>query len=641
MCGFVGFVGSYTQKKLSLANEILSHRGPDETGIWISESGGAGLAHKRLSIIDLSPSGSQPMSSQKGNEILVFNGEIYNFEELRANLQDKGVVFRGQSDTEVLLEMYLFFGEKMLTMLNGIFSFAIWDEKLKKLFIARDSFGVKPIYYSFIDGNLCFASEAKALFSLLNATKLDPCALSQYLSFLWSPGERTPLKEVKKLLPGEALIFRNGKIEKKWRWHNLPISKSKVKSSVSSSSRNLAKLLRNSVEKQMVSDVPLGAFLSGGLDSSSIVSFAKNVNPEIQCFTIDSFRNKEEGMINDLPYAKRVAKHLKVPLHVISVSSKDLASDIEKMISMLDEPLADPAALNVLYISRLARQNGIKVLLSGAGGDDIFTGYRRHFATQIDRYFQRIPLYLRNEIERLTNSLDSFNPFLRRLGKFFNGSTLDKNDRIINYFRWTDFNQVKSLFNQEFQKELNDYDPAESMLFLLDNLPNNLESLDMMLALEQRFFLPDHNLNYTDKMAMAAGVEVRTPFLENDLVEFASKLPLKYKQHRNEGKWILKKAMEPYLPRDIIYRSKTGFGAPLRSWVRNELKELIEDTLSEDSLKNRGVFDTKAVQQLITKNQKGEIDASYTIFSLMSIEIWCRNFIDCQFNYKEIYKGIK
>jgi len=314
-----------------------------------------------------------------------------------------------------------------------------------------------------------------------------------------------------------------------------------------------------------------------------------------------------------------------------------MASDLERMVVMLDEPLADPAALNVFYISQLARKQGIKVLLSGAGGDDLFTGYRRHHAIQLDRWLSLIPRSVRLVVEDFTSTLNTINPFYRRLAKLFNGSSLESDERIINYFKWADRATLLNLFTAEVRSELEGIDPAEPMFEFLKPLSADVLQLDRMLALEQRFFLSDHNLTYTDKMSMAAGVEVRVPFLDLDLVEFAAKIPIKYKQRGSVGKWVLKKAMELYLPHDVIYRPKTGFGAPVRHWMRYELRELLGDLLSEDSLTKRRIFDPRAVQELIKRNDAGVVDASYTLLSLMCIEIWCRQFVDGQFNYKKVY----
>ncbi len=639
MCGIIGFFASTGTHDLMSGLQALAHRGPDDRGSYVDSSSRVGLGHARLSILDTSQLGHQPMLSSDGQVVLIFNGEIYNFPELRSNLEADGVIFKSQSDSEVLLNLYLAFGESMLTMLNGIFSFAIWDGSRKKMLIARDAFGVKPIYYSSSADGFIFASEIKGLLALTSSELLvDKFALQQYLTFLWSPGERSPIKSIKKLPPGEALWIADGKIEKKWQWYLLPaFRKNNVLRSKSGLITSVETHLREAVHRQMLSDVPVGAFLSGGLDSSAVVAFAREKNSDMPCFTIETSGGQEEGMVDDLPYARRVAKHLGVQLNIVTVESSAMASGLENMVAMLDEPLADPAPLNVLYISQLARENGVKVLLSGAGGDDLFTGYRRHYAIQLDQWIRMIPSGIRSGIERCTSSLNVSRPFFRRLAKLFTGSSLEGDERIINYFRWADEKTIRSLFTEEVRMELDDIDAAEPMFEFLKPLPESVVPLERMLALEQRFFLADHNLNYTDKMSMAAGIEVRVPFLDLELVDFAAQIPTKYKQRGSVGKWVLKKAMEPYLPSDVIYRPKTGFGAPLRRWIRFELRELLGDLLSEEGLKKRGIFDPEAVQQLIKNNDTGVVDASYTLLSLMCIEIWCRQFIDGQFNYQKVY----
>jgi asparagine synthase (glutamine-hydrolysing) len=629
MCGIVGVYGG-NLSNLKTANLLLKHRGPDDDGIYQDDKLKIGLGHRRLSIIDTTSHGHQPMCSNDGKTILVFNGEIYNYKELRSDLKRKGFSFQGKSDTEVLLNLYLSEGKEMLSKLNGIFAFAILDTNSEKLFIARDALGVKPLYYSNKDNIFSFASEIKALLKLMpNDKELDAESINRYLSFLWCPGDGTPLKSVKKLLPGEAIIVKNGCILDRWQWYKLPVLNSIKKNlDKSQSIGGVTKYLRQAVHRQMVSDTPLGAFLSGGLDSSAIVTFAKEVNPDIRCFSIETNGKQDEGAIDDLPYAKQVAKHLKVPLEVVTIESNRMASDLEYMVAQLDEPLADPAALNAFYICKLAREQGIKVLLSGTGGDDLFTGYRRHYALQLERYWSWLPKSLRKGFEKITSNLNTNNHIKRRMVKMFNGAGLESRDRLINYFRWSDDFLLQTLYSPELKQQLVDSNSNQIMQNFLDPILKNSSSLDQMLALEQRFFLADHNLNYTDKMSMAAGVEVRVPFLDLDLVNFSTKIPDNLKQRGSIGKWVLKKAMEPYLPRDIIYRPKTGFGAPLRIWMKHELNEIMGDLLSIDSINSRGLFSAIKVQKLILDNNQGRIDASYTLFSLLCIEIWCRKYLD-------------
>lgn len=631
MCGILGVSGKRVND-VSRAIGMLMHRGPDDEGVFVDTKAGIGLAHRRLSILDLSSFGHQPMTSPDNSVTIVYNGEIYNFQELRRELVDDGVRFAGNSDTEVLLYLYLKLGTEVLSRLNGIFAVGLWDARDGTLLLARDALGVKPLYYGTAGGRFVFSSELKALIELLPLSReLDLVGLHQYLSFLWSPGERTALKKVHKVLPGEAMIVRAGRIEKQWAWYQLPAFRESQKiADVSSAISETTDRLRSAVHRQMVADVPVGAFLSGGLDSSAVVAFAREADADINCFTIETEGGAEDGVYDDLPYARQVAAYLGVALEIVRIDSTRMANDLEAMVAQLDEPLADPAPLNVLYISRLAREQGIKVLLSGAGGDDLFSGYRRHRAVRAERYWDWLPLSVRKQFTQLAARLDQRDVAGRRLNKLLNGAALDGDARLVNYFKWASRDELMTLYSPAVKAELNDVVAEAPMLQFLEDLSNTVTSLDRLLALEQRFFLADHNLIYTDKMSMAAGVEVRVPFLDLELVEFASRIPADMKQRGSVGKWVLKKAMEPYLPRNVIYRPKTGFGAPLRRWMRVELRELLGDLLSEASLRRRGLFEPIAVQRLIAANDTGKVDASYTLLSLLCIEIWCRRFIDYQ-----------
>jgi asparagine synthase (glutamine-hydrolysing) len=629
MCGLAGFSGNFSEQSLREAESLIAHRGPDDSGIYLNDAG-IGLAFRRLAIIDLSPLGAQPMASADGAVVIVFNGEIYNFRELRDELVGRGAAFRSHSDTEVLLQLYLAEGEAMLRRLNGIFAFALWDGRDRSLLVARDALGVKPLYYATTDRGVAFASEIKALLRLVpEARELDAMALHRYLTFLWCPGAGTPLRAVRKLLPGEALRIRGGRIERCWSWYQLPYFRpAGALLNETDAVSGTASHLRRAVQRQLVADVPVGAFLSGGLDSSAVVAFAREQVPDIRCFTIENVGEQDRGFTDDLPYGRRVAKHLGVPLDIITVDAGAMVDDLERMIWQLDEPLADPAPLNVLYISQLARRHGMKVLLSGAGGDDLFSGYRRHVALQYERYWDWLPHSIRAGLDRLAGRLDQRHAVLRRAGKLFNGAGLEGNARLTNYFRWIRESELHALYTPEFRIGASVEAVDQPMLAFLEGLPAGTGALTEMLALEQRFFLADHNLIYTDKMSMAAGVETRVPFLDLDLVDFVARIPERLKQRGSVGKWVLKKAMEPFLPADVIYRPKTGFGAPLRRWMRGALRPLLADMLSTESLTRRGIFDAAAVHRLIERNDRGEIDAAYTLLSLVSIEIWCRKFID-------------
>jgi asparagine synthase (glutamine-hydrolysing) len=629
MCGIAGFQGRFDFELLGQMANAIAHRGPDDCGEWHSADGTVGLAHRRLAIIDLSPLGHQPMSDASGTVVIVFNGEIYNFRELRRELEAEGYGFRGHSDTEVLLALYRARGEAMLAMLNGIFAFAIYDRADQTLFVACDAMGVKPLYFSERRDGFVYASELKALVACGGvAGSLDVSALFRTLGFLWSPGGATPFKGICRLGPGEALRVKERRIVRRWRWTRSAWADAPSVLDAGEAIRRVQEGVRTAVHRQMVADVPVGAFLSGGLDSSAVVAMAREVSPDIDCFTIDTGTVRDAGATDDLPYARQVAKHLGVKLHEIQVDSSRMAADLERMVFQLDEPLADPAPLNVLYISQLARQHGVKVLLSGAGGDDLFTGYRRHRALMLERYWAWLPVSARSGLRHITARLGQGGSWSRRVTKAFAHADLPPDQRLVGYFLWADPARVLGLFAPEHRAALAGEAMAAPLEDYLATLPPGLPPLQRMLALEQRFFLADHNLLYTDKMSMAAGVEVRVPFLDNDLVQLANALPPGLKQRGAEGKWVLKKAMEPYLPHEVICRSKTGFGAPLRHWLRHELRELVDDMLSADTLRRRGLFDPTAVANLVADDRAGRVDAAYTILGLVCIEIWCREFME-------------
>lgn len=632
MCGITGFSGILDKETLVSMNQEISHRGPDDSGSWFHNLGKAGLAHRRLSIIDTSSAGKQPMMDPQSRAIISYNGEIYNYQELKNDLIADGFSFRTKTDTEVILNLYLRDGEKMLSKLNGIFAFALYDFSSETMLIARDGMGVKPFYYYFGDKTFSFSSELKSLLKNPEVPReLNPVSIANYLTYLWAPKDLTPLKEVKKLLPGQAMVLKEGKVVKEWIFYDIPFSSQLNDSmSLNEAIEMLDSTLETAVKRQMVADVPVGAFLSGGLDSSAVVNYARRfTDKKLETFTIryNSDGNNSDGMVADLPYAEKVAKHLDVNLNVVSVGP-ELVNSLEKMIYFLDEPEGDPAALNAMFISQLARDNGVKVLLSGSGGDDLLTGYRRHFALAQEKYWAGLPKGMRRALSTLTQSFPTSVPIGRRIKKAFEYADLDRDKRLATYFFWINPSGALGLLNSDFRNQLGAEGVYSSLLGSLNNIDPNVHALNKMLYLECKHFLADHNLNYTDKMSMSCGVEVRVPFLDPDFVKFSCSLPIHFKQNGVHGKWIFKKAMEKYLPHEVIYRPKTGFGVPLRSWVKNELKEMIFENLSRESVERRGIFDFGAVESLIQKNLRNEIDGTYTIFSLLCIEQWCKKFLD-------------
>lgn len=621
MCGLAGFLGGFPCTWLAQANALQGHRGPDDQGLWSAPS--VGLAHTRLAILDVSPLGHQPMASADGRWQLVFNGEIYNFQELRQELAASGMAFRGHSDTEVLLALWQHRGAASLPKLNGMFAFAIWDALERELVVVRDPSGIKPLFYAQLPQGFIFASEAKALAPLLPPLQqLQADDLLRQLSYLWCPGPGTLHPLIQSLEPGSLLQCRPGEPVVPRRWcPPIPARRPQLPSRQDATQATLAHL-RMAVHRQMVADVSLGAFLSGGLDSSAVVALARERDPQLQCFTIVNPGAAEAGFADDLPYARRVARHLGVSLTEVEIQPSDLATDLRWLLAQLDAPVADPAPLNVVHICRAARRQGIKVLLSGAGGDDLFTGYRRHLALQTEALWGWWPRPLRRGLRLASGRLSQSSPLGRRLARSFELADADPEQRLIHYFRWGTPARLRRLLSEPLQRQLQDPTASAPLQDWLAQLPPGLSRLQQMLALEQRFFLADHNLHYTDAMSMAAGVEVRVPFLDPELLALSWRLPDRFKQRGGCGKWLLKQAMAGLLPNDVIHRPKSGFGAPLRRWLQHDLRELVADTLSPSRLAADGLFNPSAVHQLLDDQRSGRVDASYTIWSLLCISLW-------------------
>ena len=631
MCGIAGFAGRFDPALLAAMSERLAHRGPDGHGSFLNAEAAVGLTHRRLAVIDLTPAGRQPMAAAGGALQITFNGEIYNYRELAADLEGRGCRFRSRSDTEVLLHLYRRHGVEMLDRLNGIYAFALWDASDRRLFLARDGLGVKPLYYCETSRGFLFASEIKALLASPDVPRdLDPDALNEHLTFLWTAAPRTILRAVRKLEPGHALLVRGGRIARRWRHYGLPYDGGRLAGTEEELAGALRGLVRQAVERQLVSDVPVGAFLSGGLDSSSVVAAMRHARPRERpvCYAV-GFRDGGDldGSPADLPYARRAARHLDAALREIVVGP-EIAARLERMLWHLDEPQADPAPINALLVAERARADGIKVLLSGAGGDDLFSGYRRHAALRLREMAPRLPTAVRRALAAWADASGGGPPALRRLRRLLAHADLRGDEWLASLFTWSSPRARTALFRPEVRERLDPAGPLRSLTRSLADVPRERDPLNRLLYLEGRHFLADHNLNYTDKMGMAAGVEVRTPLLDVDLVAFAARVPPGLKQRGLRGKHILKRAMEPVLPREVVHRPKTGFGAPLRRWMRRELREMCDDLLSAEAVERRGIFDAAAVRDLVDRDRAGRVDGAYLTFAVMCIELWCRLFLD-------------
>ena len=600
MCGIIGSInGEWKYSPL----ESISQRGPDFSSDYSFEN--LYLGHTRLSIIDTSSAGHQPMFSEKKDFVLVFNGEIYNHLEIRKDLaRAHNTEFSSGSDTETLLKGWMEEGEKILERLNGIFSFAIFDKLKNCLTIVRDPFGVKPLYVYQKGTVLAFSSEAKSL---------------------WSPGEDTMNTMVKKLLPGHLLrVNLKDRITEDIEYFDRCQQVENQKFSETEWIEKVDEALNNAVKRQMLSDVPLGFFLSGGLDSSLLVAIAKKQNPnkELECFTINTSTKKgKEGFEDDLPYARKVADYLKVNLNEVKIKVEDI-SRFDEMVYALDEPQADLAPENVRLICHLAKKKGIKVLIGGAAGDDLFSGYRRHHAILLENKLNFIPNWILKFFKRLLNFLPAKVPLFRRLIKLSRDWGKPTQERLLGYFNWLPKNGMIHDLVPGLDESFNPNKYGEQVL---ESIKSN-SLLQQMLLLEQSTFLVDHNLNYTDKLSMLEGVESRVPFLDFELVKLANQIPDTLRIKNGEAKYILKKVAEKYLPKEVIYRSKTGFGAPVRDMISSEFKPLIKNYLNQKRLKKQNLFSPMKVQQILSAHDEGKEDYGYTILSLLAIQSWLNQF---------------
>jgi asparagine synthase (glutamine-hydrolysing) len=623
MCGIVGGFGEISQEQIDQMLLAIAHRGPDF--LATTEGKGIRLGHARLSIIDLSEASNQPLWDSERRACIVFNGEIYNYKEIKNQLLGKGYEFRSSGDAEVLLNAYLEYGPAALRMAEGMFSLAIWIVEKEELILARDAFGVKPLYYCQNELGFYFASEIKALNTLeFVANEIDIGAVYRTLIYMWSPGEATLLSGVKKVRPGTYIRVKNKKIVGKetfWAWnHYTPASEA-----FGECADNVDDALTAAVGSQLISDVPVGAFLSGGLDSSFLAALIqKKKSSPLHCFTI-SVDEPDSDAIIDLSFARRISKMLGLKLTEVN-ASPEMGSRLLETMYHLDEVNADPAAIMVRDICASARKEGIKVLISGAGGDDLFTGYRRHFAVRFESILINMPRSASRFMNWAANKVPLKTPTIRRLKKVLSYVNVSEGQRVLSYFYWADPAIVRKLF---LPSHLGRLEGAETEPFLEAlSRTAGLPQVERMLCIEREFFLVDHNLNYTDKMSMAEGIEVRVPFLDFAVARQASMIHHRLKQRWFVGKAVLKKTAEKYLPSDLIYRKKVGFGAPLRDWILGDLAGLTEEVLSAENVTRRGLFNFDMVTRMIEGNRRGEQDYSYTIFALLCIELWCQIFVD-------------
>ncbi|MCX9084236.1 MAG: asparagine synthase (glutamine-hydrolyzing) [Candidatus Methanoperedens sp.] len=619
MCGICGF--NWDDKSLirDMAN-IMDHRGPDQKGDFVDE--GVSIGHSRLSIIDLSEKGKQPMKNEDGSLQIVFNGEIYNFKELRDVLEKQGHSFFSNTDTEVIIHAYEQWGVDCVKRLRGMFAFAIWDSKNKQFFLARDRVGIKPLYYYFDSGKFMFASEIKAI--LLNPEvkrEVDNKSLYYFMGYEFVPTPFTLFKSIKKLPPAHTLIFKNNDIKLSKYW-DLKFSKENSNESVLTD--QIYNLLQESVRLRLISDVPLGAFLSGGIDSSAIVGLMSQMTDEpVKTFTI----GYEDESYSELPYARQVADYFGTD-HTEIIIDPGSIEHFEKSVWYLDEPMTDPSLIPAYLFCKEAKKD-VTVCLSGEGGDEVFLGYDRFVASKMDSYYRIIPEFLRkNFVSHIVGMLP---PQQQKKGvinvvkRFIEGSDLPLDGWHMRWQYFSNKNEEKELYKGALGQMMNNINPFEHLndYYMSCNLKDRVAREQYM---EMKSFLVDNVLVKVDRMSMANALEVRVPYLDHKFLELCATIPGSLKLNGLTTKYILKKSMLKLLPKNIVNRKKQGFSFPIKNWLRYELKEYMQDMLFNSEIIKEN-FDPTNLNKLVEQHLRGTQNHSHRLWALMNLEMWHRTFI--------------
>jgi len=626
MCGIFGAVKQNNNTSIELVANLLKHRGPDDFGSY--KDGNLLLAHVRLSILDLSAAGHQPMFSDDLNYCLIFNGEIYNYLEIKTELE-VDFQFTSETDTEVLLFALIKWGTSCLNRINGIFSFGFYDKIQNQLLVVRDQFGIKPLYYFLDENSFYFSSELKAIIPFLHNLDVDPQGVQNYLYLMYSPGQTTFFSQIKKLAPGHAILYQiETNSHQLFQYFEHTISKSQILDKPKNESLNqLEDILFRNIELQLNADVPVGFMLSGGLDSSLILALARMIKPSqnFKAYTISPSENyKKEGFSDDSYYAKLLCEHLHIKHQIIAQDDFGM-NEIDHLVYHLEEPQPDISPLLVGRIAEQARKDGVYVLLSGAGGDDFFSGYRRHQAVYYHQLLSQIP-FSKLLLQFVLKSLRNDSILARRLGKFlktYHSKSSEPN--LAALYGWIDFDLLKPLFNKKFISFDISSHPIDLFQAEYDKM-GDLDVLNKLLTIDSKYFLPDHNLNYVDKLSMASGVEVRVPLVNLELAKFSATLPLKFKMKGSQTKYLLRMLAAKHLPAEIINRPKTGFGGPLRSWFKSDSGVQFLDILENDDYYFRTIFNIEELTKLYLLNANGKVDASYTLFGVLLLESSLRQF---------------
>ncbi len=625
MCGIVGFVnnsGNAVERGvLEAMNGAILHRGPDEDGFFVHEN--VGLAMRRLAIIDLA-SGQQPIFTPDRTKCIVFNGEIYNYQELREGLIARGHTLKTKSDTEAVLHLYDEYGPNCLQHLRGMFAIAIWDDVEKTLFLARDRVGKKPILYSHqSNGDLIFGSEFQALLKHPSVSReVDYNAIDSYLSYICVPAPQTAFKAIRKLEPGHWLRWKAGEIETQRYW--LPDFSKKIKISEEEAIEETTRILRESTKLRMISEVPLGAFLSGGVDSSAVVALmAQESSTPVKTFSIGF----EDEDFSELKYAKKVAEHVGAEYNEFIVRP-NATEILPTLVDHYGEPYADSSALPTYYVSRETRQH-VTVALNGDGGDESFAGYERYMAMQVAELYRKVPLR-KLLFEHFVNALPSSEKKKTRIRDAQRFLISANMDRPLRYFHWMSSikQKAKDAMYADSFKQMVAENRAEHFLSDWYAKTNGTGVIDSTLLTDQMTYLPNDLLVKVDIASMANSLEARSPFLDHNLIEFAASLPENLKVNRYRPKYLLKKVAARLVPPEVIYRQKMGFGVPIGRWFRGDLKDLVYSTLLSEKAAGRGIFKPDSVKRMLDRHVSFEEDSTHQIWSLLMLELWFQRFID-------------
>jgi asparagine synthase (glutamine-hydrolysing) len=608
---------------LERMNEAIVHRGPDDDGFYLKEN--VGLAMRRLSIIDLAH-GKQPIHNADKSKWIVFNGEIYNYQQLREDLEQRGHKFYTNSDTEAIVHLYERYGADCLKHLRGMFAFAIWDERARELFIARDRVGKKPLLYSHQpNGDLIFGSEFRALLAHPAISReVDNEAIDAYLSFLCVPAPMTAFKQIRKLEPGHWLKWKDGRLEMQRYW--LPDFSKKIKISENEAIEETTRILRESTRLRMISEVPLGAFLSGGVDSSTVVALmAEESSQPVKTFSIGF----EEQDFSELKYARRVAEHVGAEYHEFIVRPNALEV-LPRLVEHYGEPYADSSAIPTYYVAKETRRH-VTVALNGDGGDESFAGYERYAAMRAAEIYGKIPSFLRKLLIEFPTSLVPTSEIKRSrardLKRFLGAAALPRDRRYLRWMSTFDPEVKKGLYTADFTAGLRD-STAPALLSQWFDRSNGSGMLDAALLTDQMTYLPNDLLVKVDIATMANSLEARSPFLDHNVIEFAASLPESLKMRRLEPKYLLKKVAARLVPKEVIYRRKMGFGVPIGKWFRSEMKEFVCEALLSERALGRGIVRPGELKRFVREHTDGERDHAFQLWTLLMMELWFQRFID-------------